>query len=66
MLFGVDLEFLEPDYVAVLVDDTGLLPDLTIDHQMSQFNGRLKGNFNLFEGPFTPFLEAGLGWSNFD
>ena len=63
---GVDLEFLEPDYVAVLVDDTGLLPDLTIDHQMSQFNGRLKGNFNLFEGPFTPFLEAGLGWSNFD
>ena len=63
---GMDLEFVRPDYVAVLVDDTGLLEDLHINHQMSQFNGRLKGNFNLFEGPFTPFLEAGLGFSTFD
>ena len=63
---GMDLEFVRPDYVAVLVDDSGLLPDLNINHQMSQFNGRLKGSFNLFEGPFTPFLEAGLGLSVFD
>jgi opacity protein-like surface antigen len=64
--FGMDFEFLQPDYVATLVDDTGLLEDLVINHEMSQFNGRFKGTFNLMDGYFTPFLEAGLGWSYFD
>ena len=63
---GMDFEFLRPDYMAVIVDENGVLPDIVIDHQISQFNGRIKGNFNLMEGPFTPFLEAGLGWSVFD
>jgi opacity protein-like surface antigen len=64
--FGMDFEFLKPDYTAILVDDTGGLDDIVINHDMSQFNGRLKGTFNLMEGSFTPFLEAGLGWSYFD
>ena len=64
--FGMDFEFLQPDYKAILVDDTGLLNDLVIDHEMSQINYRFTGTFNMTEGPFTPFLEAGLGWSYFD
>ncbi len=64
--FGVDFEFLQPDYKATLVDGIGGLDDIVIDHEISQFNSRFKGTFNLMEGPFTPFLEAGLGWSYFD
>jgi opacity protein-like surface antigen len=63
---GFDLEFLRPKYEAVLVDDLGQEDDIVIRHNMSQFNGRIKGTFNLIDGPFTPFLEAGLGWSYFD
>jgi len=64
--FGMDFEFLKPDYKATLVDDAGVRDDVVISHNMSQFNGRFKGTFNLMEGPFTPFFEAGLGWSYFD
>ena len=63
---GGDFEFLRPDYVAVLVDDSGAEDDVVIKHDMYQFNGRLKGTINLIDGPFTPFIEAGLGWSYFD
>jgi len=61
---GADFEWLSPDYKAVLVDDQGL-PSV-IDHKFSQFNGRIKGTFNLLEGPFTPFVEAGFGWTYVD
>lgn len=63
---GGDLEFLRPDYDAVLVDEAGIEDDLRISHSMSQFNGRLKATYNFLDKPFTPFVEAGLGWSYFD
>jgi opacity protein-like surface antigen len=66
LALGLDLEFLKPGYTAVLVDETGLEDDIVINHKISQFNGRLKGTFNFIDGPFTPFVEAGLGWSYFD
>ena len=63
---GMDFEFLKPSYTAVLVDALGVGQDTVINHKMSQFNGRIKGNVNFLDGPFTPFLEGGLGWSYFD
>ena len=30
------------------------------------FSYGLKGTFNLLDGPFTPYAELGLGWSNVD
>lgn len=64
---GVDLDFLRPDYTAVLVDDTVVPNDTTtINHELSQFNGRIKGTYNFGSGPFRPFVEAGFGWSYFD
>jgi hypothetical protein len=58
---------LRPDYTAVLVSD-GVFPPETsvIDHEFSQFNGRIKGVFNFSEGPLTPYVEGGFGWSYFD
>ena len=64
---GFDFDFLRPDYKAVLVDDTVDPAETTeINHEMSQFNGRFKANLDFLEGPFRPFVEAGLGWTYLD
>ena len=64
---GVDLDWLRPDYRAELVnDDVFPIETAVIDHEFSQFNGRIKGVFNFSEGPLTPYVEGGFGWSYFD
>jgi len=63
---GFDFDFLRPDYTAVLVDDAVPPEQTTIDYTLYQFNGRFKANYNFLEGPFRPFVEAGIGWSYFD
>lgn len=66
LAFGADFEFIRPDYTAVLVEENTAQPEIIIDHEMYQFNGRFKGIFNVLDGPFTPYVEAGFGWSYFD
>jgi len=61
---GMDFEWLQPDYKATVVSDTGV--SQVIDHYFSQFNGRLKGAYYLMDGPVTPYLEAGMGWTYID
>jgi hypothetical protein len=63
---GVDLDWLRPDYRAEMVEDVLPPSTVVIDHEFSQFNGRIKGVFNFSEGPLTPYLEGGFGWSYFD
>jgi outer membrane protein W len=63
---GADLEWLSPDYTAVIVEDTNPPQPQTIRHELSQFNGRIKGTWNIMEGPFTPYVEAGIGWTYID
>lgn len=64
---GFDLDWISPDYKAVLIDDT-VVPAETrvIDHEFTQFNTRIKGTFNLLDGPFMPFVEGGIGWTFID
>jgi len=61
---GADFDWLSPDYVATLVDDQNNTS--IIDHELTQFNFRFKGTYNLMDGPLTPYLEAGLGWTYVD
>lgn len=64
---GVDLDWLSPDYQAVLVEDVpGSTRTTTIDHEFSQFNGRIKGTYTFLDGPLMPFIEAGIGWTYVD
>ena len=63
---GADFEWLRPDYRATLVSDEDPTDTTVIDHELTQFNGRLKGTWNITDGPLTPYLELGLGWSGFD
>ena len=63
---SAELDFLRPDYKAVLVDEDDSDNTITIDHSMSQFNSRFKGTFNFADGPLVPYIEAGFGWTKID
>ena len=63
---GGELSWSSPDYSAVIIPDDGIGIPETINHELSVFSYGLKGTFNLLDGPFTPYAELGLGWSNVD
>jgi len=63
---GADLDWVSPDYQTLIVSDDDPNDSLFIDHSASQFNGRIKGTFNLTDGPFVPYLQVGIGWTWFD
>jgi len=63
-MLGADIEWLSPDYKATLLDDQG--QTTVIDHEFSQFNGRIKATYNFTDGPFTPYVEGGIGWTYVD
>ena len=66
LYLGGDFEWLRPDFSATLIEDAPDARSTTINHTMSQFNGRIKGVLTFLEGPLSPFVEAGIGWSYFD
>jgi opacity protein-like surface antigen len=52
------------DYDAVLdTEDSGLVE---INHTLSLFNGQVNGVWNILDGAFTPYLQAGIGWTYVD
>lgn len=63
---GADFEWLRPDYTATIISDDVPPQQSTINYEFSQFNGRFKGTLNFLEGPLTPYVEAGLGWTYID
>lgn len=59
-----DGAWLRPDYDAVLnTEDEGLLE---IDHELSVFSGHFSGVWNMLDGDFTPYAQAGIGWTYLD
>ena len=67
LLVGMDMDYLKPDYRAVLVDDTVSPADTTvINHELTQWNFRFKGTYSLGDQALQPFVEAGLGWTYVD
>jgi opacity protein-like surface antigen len=62
---GIGFEFIRPDYLATIVDvDTN--EEQSIRYTADQVNTQIRGIWNIFDGPLTPFIEASLGWSYFD
>lgn len=64
--FNFRLAMNEPDYSAIIVIDDPEIPPQTIDYSMSKYSGQLNAVYNFFEGPITPFAQAGLGWTRLD
>ena len=62
---GFDATWIRPSYSAELVPEDGS-PTVSISHRASIFSGQFTGTYYFREGPVTPFVEAGLGWTYFD
>lgn len=62
--FGIDWS--NVDYDVSFQSST--TPGLTFDAtgEIEQFTPFVKGNFNFIDGPFTPFITAGIGYSFID
>jgi opacity protein-like surface antigen len=63
-----DWTFVNPDYTATYLVDNPIGPDTTatLRHEADINNIHIKGTFHFLEGDFTPFVEAGLGWTWID
>ena len=62
---GFDATWVRPSYSAELIPEDGS-PAVSISHRASIFSGQFTGTYYFREGPITPFVEAGLGWTYFD
>ena len=61
---GFDAAFIKPSYTATYnTEENGLQ---SLQHKASIFNGQLNGTWNMLDGPFTPYLQLGIGWTHFD
>lgn len=65
MALGFGFGWLSPDYEATYLSEDALLPQ-TLRAQMDTFTISAKGTFNFLEGPITPYLELGFGWTAVD
>lgn len=62
----------EPDYSATIVPgppenpDDPQIPPFDINTSMSKYAHALNATYHFFEGPLTPFVQAGAGWTRID
>jgi len=63
---GVSFEWLQPDYQLYLVPDSPTDNPINVEHSGDQFNTRIIGTFTLKDEGFTPYLDAGIGWTQLD
>ncbi len=65
LAIGFDLNWTNPDYTATrILEGTGQAD--TISAELGVVNIHAKGIFHFLEGPLTPFVEAGIGWTQVD
>ena len=62
---GFDLNWTSPDYTATrILEGTGQAD--TISAELDVVNIHAKGIFHFIDGPLTPFVEVGVGWTQVD
>lgn len=61
---GFDAIYAQADYEAVVNVENGGLR--RFNHELDMFNGQINATWNLLDGPFTPFIRGGVGWTYID
>ena len=64
--FNFKFGMTKPGYSATIVPEDTELPPQTIDYEMSKYSGQLNATWHMLQGPLTPFLQAGVGWTKLD
>ncbi|BFM11105.1 hypothetical protein R50072_12580 [Simiduia litorea] len=57
-------DYNDAKYSATVVNEDD--DSVGINHKLSTYNSQFNGTYNFFEGAFTPYVQAGLGWSYID
>ena len=65
LALGVEFSWVKPNYLATRVLENTLQTD-TLRAELGVFNMQAKGVYHFLEGPLTPYIEAGLGWTDID
>jgi len=61
---GFDFTYLKPRYTAQFnTEEDGLVQ---VKHKMSVYSGQFNGTWNIIDGPLTPYLQLGVGWTDID
>jgi len=64
ILLNWDFSSTTPSYKATLVPDSG--PEVDINHKMDIYETQFNVVYNVLESSFTPYIQAGAGWSYID
>ena len=67
--FSYKFTMASPDYTATIVPEPEEGEDpvpRVIDYQLDKYSHALNATWNWFDGPLTPFLQGGIGWTRID
>jgi len=64
ILFNFDFSSSTPSYEATLIDDDG--SSHQINHKMDLLESQFNVVYSVFASQFTPYVQAGLGWTFID
>jgi opacity protein-like surface antigen len=64
LLVNFEWTSVSPKYDATLIEDDG--DEYDISHKMNLYNSQVNVVYNFMTDSFTPFVQAGLGWSYMD
>lgn len=64
LLVNFEFASITPDYTATLIEDDG--DAYNIDHKMDIYQSQFNVVYNFMAQQFTPYVQAGAGWSYLD
>ena len=63
---GFKFAMVKPDYSATIVPEDPEKSPQTIDYTMTKYTSQFNGTYHFFNGPLTPYVQAGVGWTKLD
>jgi len=56
----------KPDYTAIIVPEDPDVGISGVSYSMDRLSNQIDITYNFFQGHFTPFVQAGIGWTKLD
>jgi len=56
----------KPDYTATIVPEDPEQETQTLNYQMSKYSHQFNVTYHFMDGPITPYVQAGVGWTKLD
>jgi opacity protein-like surface antigen len=56
----------KPSYLATIIPENPAFAPQTLEHKLTKYSHQLNATYNFSEKAFTPFVQAGVGWTKVD